>query len=181
MNVIKKHGKTVNAYCLGIDCEIIDRLINEGKIIPHTDGTYEIISLESVNGHGQTAKVGDYIKLDSSGSPYPNNAAFFRENHRHIKDNEYEQIPKPLLAWISDEPITDEVAFLIEHKGLELNENSFDKFFSAPLWGTVESSPRDSVLIFYSVERDECGEITDADFNFVARAEFEKTYTIIEQ
>lgn len=180
MKVIKKHGKTVKAYRLGCESEVLDKLISEGKLIPCEHGTYEIMSQESVNGGGQIAHEGDYIKIDSSGNPYPNDAAFFGANHRHIEGDEYEQIPKPLLAWTADEPITEEIAFLIAHKGLILDDESFDKYFTAPLWGTLESSPCDSVVIFYSVSRNEVGEITDADFNFVARDEFEKTYRIIE-
>lgn len=181
MKVIKKHGKTVSAYRLGDRSEVLDKLIAEGKLIPRADGTYEVFSQESVNGSGQIAKPGDYIKLDSVGSPYPNDAEFFNANHRHIEGDSYEQIPKPLLAWTVDEPITEEISFLIAHKGLILNDKSPDKYFNAPLWGTVESSPRDSVLIFYSVSRNEAGEITDADFNFVARAEFDKNYNIIKE
>ena len=180
MRVTKKHGKTVRAYRLGDRSGVIEKLICEGKIIPHADGTYEVFSQESVNGSGQIAKIGDYIKLDSAGCPYPNDEAFFNANHRHIEGDSYEQIPKPLLAWTVDEPITEEISFLIAHKGLILNDKSQDKYFNAPLWGTVESSPRDSALIFYSVSRNEAGEITDADFNFVAKDEFEKTYRIIE-
>ncbi|MDY5001849.1 MAG: hypothetical protein SO122_05250, partial [Eubacteriales bacterium] len=104
---------------------------------------------------------------------------FFQKNHRHIEGDEYEQIPKPLLAWSIDEPVSKEVAFLILHKDLVLDLTSHDKFFTAPLWGTIESSPRDSVLVFYSVTRDDDGSIVDADFNFVARDVFEKTYSVI--
>ena len=42
------------------------------------------------------------------------------------------------------------------------------------------SAARDAVLIFYSITRDEQGDIVDADFNFVAREEFNQTYRFIE-
>lgn len=181
MKVIKKHGKTVSAYRLGDRSEVIEKLIVEGKIMPREDGTFEVMSQKSVNGSGQIAKIGDYIKLDSTGCPYPNDEAFFNANHRHIEGDSYEQTPKPLLAWTVDEPITEEISFLIAHKGLVLNDKSPDKYFTAPLWGSLESSPRDSVLIFYSVNRNEADEITDADFNFVARSEFELSYNMLEE
>ncbi|MBR3299305.1 MAG: nucleotide-binding protein [Clostridia bacterium] len=181
MKVIKKQGKIVNAYRLGSESEVMNKLIEEGKLIPRKNGTYEVMSQESDNGSGQVAREGDYVKIDSTGSPYPNDAAFFNANHRHIEGDTYEQIPKPLLAWTVDEHITEEISFLIAHKGLVLNDKSPDKYFTAPLWGTIEASPRDSVLVFYSVSRNDAGEIIDADFNFVARAEFEKTYTVLEE
>ena len=179
MKVIKNNGKRVFAYMLGSSHPVIDALIEDGRIIPHDDGTYEIMSLEAVNGSGQIARSGDYLKLDFSGNPYPNDREFFQKNHWHIEGDEYEQIPKPLLAWSIDEPVSKEVAFLILHKDLVLDLTSHDKFFTAPLWGTIESSPRDSVLVFYSVTRDDDGSIVDADFNFVARDVFEKTYSVI--
>lgn len=180
MRVIKKSGKKVLAYRLGSDSPVIDNLISTGKILPRHDETYEVMSRESTNGCGQIAKLGDYIKIDSTGYPYPNDSCFFAENHRHIIGDEYEQLPKPLLAWTADEQITEEIEFLIAHKGLILNASSFDSFFSAPLWGTIESSPHDSVLVFYSVIRDSEGEIVDADFNLIARTEFDKNYILID-
>ncbi|MBR3298079.1 MAG: hypothetical protein IKI64_02635 [Clostridia bacterium] len=181
MKVIKKKGKTVTAYMLGSDSEALRELIESGRIIKKDDGSYEVMSQESVNGQGQIAYSGDYIKVDSSGYPYPNSAEYFNENHRHISGDEYETLPKPLLAWTADEPVSEEVGFLIAAKGLVLDESSDDKFFTAPLWGAIESSPRDSVLVFYSVEKNERGETVDADFNFVARTEFDRTYNVIEE
>ncbi|MDY5001752.1 MAG: hypothetical protein SO122_04710, partial [Eubacteriales bacterium] len=83
MKVIKNNGKRVFAYMLGSSHPVIDALIEDGRIIPHDDGTYEIMSLEAVNGSGQLARSGDYLKLDSSGNPYPNDREFFQKNHRH--------------------------------------------------------------------------------------------------
>ena len=43
------------------------------------------------------------------------------------------------------------------------------------------SAPKDAVIVFYRISRDEAGQITDAEFNFVAGAEFEKTYELLSE
>lgn len=73
----------------------------------------------------------------------------------------------------------EEIQFLIQEKGLEINKDDFQNFFSAPLWGTKESAAGDAVIVFYSITRNAEGYITDADFNFVCRSEFNKTYTVL--
>lgn len=183
IDVIKKHGKTVRAYRLGKKHPVLEKLMEEKKIVPIDDGEYyEVFSQESINaesGHGQIACVGDYVKIDSKGFPYPNEAAFFYANHRHIGGDEYEQTPKPLKAWTVDEPICQEVEFLICEKGLVLNESDPEKYFYAILWGNPEAAKRDAVLVFYSLTYGENGVVQDADFNFVERSEFDKTYDIL--
>ncbi|MBO5784761.1 MAG: hypothetical protein J6R05_01675, partial [Bacteroidaceae bacterium] len=177
--VIKNKGKSILAYRLGTPSNVIEQLIREQRIVPLDNGSFEIFSREVVEGgseHGQLARSGDYIKVDSAGFPYPNDAAFFVENHRHISGDEYEQIPKPLDAWTAEQPMCSEVEYLIREKGLVLNESDSACYFSAPLWGTVEMAAKDAVLVFYSIDRAEDGTIRDADFNFVARDEFDKTY-----
>ena len=52
--------------------------------------------------------------------------------------------------------------------------------YRARLWGAELSAPRDAVLVFYRVERDEGGAIVDMRYNFVAREEFDKSYRIVE-
>ena len=59
----KKTGKRVTAYRLGEPSEVLDALMESGKVKPLPDGTYEIFSQEAVNGHGEVAQPGDYIKL----------------------------------------------------------------------------------------------------------------------
>lgn len=51
---------------------------------------------------------------------------------------------------------------------------------SFPL-GADLSAASDATLVFYSVDRDESGAITDISFNFVAKPEFEASYTVIEE
>ena len=179
--VIKNKGRIVSAYRLGDSHPELDRLIAEGRIKVCGSGRYEIMSQEVVaagSTAGQAASDGDYVKIDGMGFPYPNLADFFKANHRHISGDEYEQLPVPLDAWTPDEPMCDEVKFLIEHKGLVLNEDDEAHYYTAPLWGTVESAAKDSVLIFYSIDRDENGAVADATFNFVVRSEFDRTYSI---
>lgn len=181
-DVVKKNGTRLFAYRLGETHPVIDRLISEGKIVPRENDEFEIMSQEAYNGgsgKGQLAHAGDYIKIDSSGFPYPNLAEFFISNHRRISGDEYEQIPKPLKAWTVQEPVCEEIQFLIEHKDLVFAEDDEEHYFTAPLWGTIESAAKDSVIIFYSIERDSSGKIIDAEFNFVVRNEFDKTYNII--
>ena len=177
--VIKKSGKEVFAYRLDEKNEVLEQLVEEGKIKQNPDGTYQIFSREAVNGTGEIAYPSDYIKIDSGGYPYPNRAEFFEKNHRHKEGNRYEQLPKPLDAWTVEDGMCSEVEFLMEQKGLVLHEELPEKYFEAPLWGTVLSAAKDAVIVFYSVTREENGTIQDVDFNFVAREEFEKTYNIL--
>lgn len=180
MKIIKKTGKVVEAYQLGNDSDMERALINSGRIIKHSSGKYELFSQESVNGSGELAENGDYFKVDSAGFPYPNSKEFFEQNHKHIEDNKYEQLPKELTAWSIDEPENDVIQFLIENKGLVIDKNSTEKYYSAPLWGSMLSAAKDAVIVFYDVKRNPDGDIVDVDFNFVAREEFERTYDVIK-
>ena len=174
--IIKKEGKKVQAYRLGDANKTLEKLMEEGKIRPLSDGEYEVFSQESINGTGQLAKEGDYIKIDSSGYPYPNKREFFLTHHKLVKGDCYEQIPKPLWAWTIEEPMCREIEFLTAHKGLRLCPETPDKYFNAFLWGAMLSAPRDATLVFYEIQRDDAGEITNAEFNFVAKIEFEQIY-----
>ena len=156
-------------------------LIACGKISDLGDGKYAIHSREALNGNvgGEVVKAGDWIKIDGIGCPYPNDKEYFETNHRHIKGNTFEQIPKPLCAWDAECEMCPEVAFLVEKKGLEINESLFEQRYSAELWGTREVAVGDAVIVFYSISYDERG-VINAEFNFVARDEFERTYSIIK-
>ena len=178
LRVVKKEGKRVKAYRLGDGGPVLEALERRGLIRRRADGRWEIFSREAVNGSGQLAETGDYVKLDGEGRPYPNAAAWFAANHRPLEGDEYEQVTKPLEAWTPAEPVSDAVRFLMEERGLVLDPAHPDRFFSAPLWGTLESAPRDAVLVFYRVERDGEGRVTDAEYNFVARPEFRRSYRV---
>lgn len=170
----KKGGKIIQAYCLGDGHPIIDRFIRDGRLRPVADGCWRVFSQESLKG--EMAESGDYIKLDSGGTPYPNDRTFFLENHRHAGGDDYEQIPRRLNAWFPEDGMCPEIHFLIEHKGLVIDEGSEDACFRAPLWGDILSAAKDAVIVFYELEYGPRHEVVKADFNFVARNEFDKTY-----
>lgn len=180
--VMKNQGKLVEAYRLGEESPALRELMEKGLLLPLDDGRFEVFSQESVNGgsgHGQIANNGDYLKVDGGGFPYPNGAEYFVANHRHIEGDTYEQKTLPLNAWTANEPMCPEIAFLVEHMGLVLDFDHPERFFSAPLWGTVEVAAKDAVLVFYSIDYGENGEVKDASFNFIGRAEFERTYHVL--
>lgn len=180
--VIKNKGKEVTAYCLGEkEDSVVKKLREEGKIVEQNSGVFEIFSRESVNGKGQIAYTGDFVKIDSSGYPYPNERQYFLNNHKYLSENKYEQIPKPLDAWNLDEDMCDEVEFLKCEKGLTIDETDEEKCFTAPLWGSILSAPKDAVIVFYEINREENGEIKDIEFNFVQRDEFEKIYSLVKE
>ena len=85
------------------------------------------------------------------------------------------------MIWTAEDEICPEITFLMEEKGLTLEPGHPECFFQAPLWGTKLSAARDAVLVFYETERDSEGNICDAEFNFVDREEFEKTYEVIPE
>ena len=181
IKVIKKKGEIIKAYRLLDKGPVIEKLIAEKRIVPLSDGRYEIFSQEAVkgdSGHGQVAVADDYIKIDSEGFPYPNKASYFIENHKHISGDEYEQIPKPRSAWTVQEPMCKEVSFLIREKGLVLDETNSDNYYSAVLWGTKEAAAKDAVLVIYNISYNDDGSVRDAEFNFVKREEFDRTYSI---
>jgi hypothetical protein len=179
--VIKRSGNRVNAYRLGDKSHVIDELISQGKIKKLTDTSYEIFSHEAVNGNGELATKGDYIKVDSDGFPYPNKAEFFSANHKWIREDEYEQIPTALYAWTIQEPMCEEIKFLINEKGLKINTDNPEHYFNAFLWGTKLSAAKDAVIVFYNIIRDKSGHLVDIEFNFVCRREFDKTYIVIDE
>lgn len=181
-NVIKNKGKIVHAYQLGGDSSFIKELIDAGKIEDLGDGKYAVHSQEAINGKagGEKAKDGDWIKIDSKGFPYPNDRSYFEINHRHVKEDIYEQIPKPLKAWDAGCEMCSEIEFLIKEKGLIIDQESEGQRYSAELWGTKEVAAADAVIVFYSIVYDEGGIVKEADFNFVARDEFERTYSVVK-
>ena len=178
--VIKNKGKNVQAYELGTGSEMEQQLIESGKIIRHANGSYELFSQESQSGSGQMANPGDYFKVDDAGFPYPNGRDWFKQNHRHISGDTYEQLPQPLEAWNACDPLTAAVNHLIATGKLTLNFVDRSKFFNAHLWGADLSQNDEATLIFYGVTSDANGEVVDANFNFVAKDEFKRTYTVLQ-
>ena len=184
IRIIKKKGKIVKAYRLGEQSAAMQKLQNEKRVVYLGNNKYEVFSQEAVNGksgHGQVVDAGDYIKIDNAGFPYPNEAEYFEKNHRHISDDDYEQIPMTLDAWTLDEPICPEVEFLRKEKGLVIHEDDPDHYYEAELWGTKEIAAKDAVLVFYSISYDREHNVQDAEFNFVERNEFNLTYDVLDK
>ena len=178
----KKRGKIVQAYKLGGKNKVLEQLITDEKIIALNNGLSEVFSQEAVkseSGHGQVAARGDWIRVDGEGYPYPSKEEWFEENMRHISGDDYEQIPKEVLVWSAEMDMCPEVEFLIREKGLRLDESSFEKFYNAILWGNPEAADRNAMLVFYSIGYDNNGDVKEADYNFVEKKEFERTYDLI--
>lgn len=155
-------------------------LIAEGKIKKVSEDCYEIFSMEAVNGKGQRAQKGDFVKINPEGAVHPNDREFFLENHKHIAGNLYEQIPFPVRVWCVGDEISQEMQYLLETGQLVLDESSDEKYFNANLWGTNLSAAKNAYLVMYKVFTDEAGQIEYIGFNFVEYEEFGKTYAFIE-
>ena len=180
--VVKKQGKIVEAYRLGEDSVVLRHLEKNNKLFNLHDGRYEVFSQEAINaesGHGQIARTGDWIRMDSSGYPYPCTNEWFEKNLRHIDGNKYEQIPRLLNAWDYTQDMCEEIKFLIKEKGLKINEKDEHKYYYAILWGNPEAAEKDAVIVFYNILYDNNGFIIDVEYNFVERGEFDKTYNIV--
>lgn len=175
---MKKAQKIIKAYELGKETVMEKKLIEEEKIVKKTDEVYEIFSQEAINGQGEIAKKGDFFKLDSPEWPYPNSREFFLENHQLINEekNEYIQKVKPVQYYIAEDGMTEELEFLVEKKGLVIDKKSYNRYYTAFLWGSNLSAAKDAVLVFYNIDRNKEGKIEDIEFNFVERDEFDKTY-----
>lgn len=177
---IKNKKKIVTAYQLGTGSDMEKQLIEEGGIRLREDGSYELFSQEAVNGAGELAVSGDYFKVDTVGDkhfPYPNAKDWFEENHVHLQGDEYEQQNKPQLIWEATDPISEEIKYLLDNGKLIIKEDDETRYYNAFLWGADLSAAKDATIVFYSIARDEKGNIVDISFNFVAKAEFEKSYS----
>lgn len=178
--IIRKKEVKLQAYCLGTGHLMEEKLLNCGLIRKDPDGTYRLFSQET-RGEGQAAKPGDYFKVDSTGSPYPNDRAFFLENHTHLEGDWYLQQAKPLKAWWNREGMGEELRFILGKGLLQVNETDPDKYYSAQLWGTTLYAPKDTVIVFSQVDRDDAGRIVHVDFYFLDREIFFGTYDILEE
>ena len=179
---VKNKRRIVKAYPLGAGHPMEAALIAEGAIRLREDGSYELFSQEAVNGQGQVAQPGDYFKVDTIDGrhfPYPNSREFFVENHVHLGGDEYEQKNKPLQIWQTADEMPDAVKWLVDNGRLTLKPEDPAHYFNAFLWGADLSAASDATLVFYGIDYDETGAITDASFNFVAKPEFEASYTIL--
>jgi hypothetical protein len=68
--------------------------------------------------------------------------------------------------------------YLLALGRLTLNYEDKDRFFNAFLWGADLSAAQNATIVFYDIIRDAHDTIIDISFNFVAKNEFERDYTI---
>ena len=177
---IKKNTKR-QAWEFGAGSDMEQKMISTERIIKHPNGTYEVFSKEATEGKGQMANTGDYFKVDPEGFPSPCEREWFQKNHKHIEDNWYLQIAKPLKIWRKDDPESEEIRFLIDNGALKINTEDPEHYFSAFLWGTMETAPSDAIIVFYSINRNDSGTISSITFNFVDAGYFKDNYNIIEE
>jgi hypothetical protein len=99
-------------------------------------------------------------------------------NHTHLQGDEYEQENKPLFIWQASDPLNEEIRYLLNTGKMTIKEDDYDHYFNAFLWGADLSAAKDATVIFYNIDRDEKGIITDIGFNFIAKAQFESDYEL---
>ena len=178
MRVRKRAAGPVTACCLGKSSPLERELIARGQVIPLAEGGFRVRTRESGENEGELAAVGDFVKLDGGGYPYPVRRESFLRTHRRTEEG-FTAIPRLLEAWAVGQPRPEALDWLLEQGRLSLNEAEPQRYFSAELWGTRLCAPKDAVLVFYQIDRDGQGQISDADFNFVVREEFEAAYEIL--
>ncbi|MCD8116524.1 MAG: hypothetical protein LUE21_05325 [Oscillospiraceae bacterium] len=179
LRAVKKTGRPVTAFRLGDGSEPERQLIGRGLLKQGPEDSWLVFSRETDGRCGERARAGDYIKLDSSGSPYPVRRDWFERNHFQGADGALYQRPVPLLFWKAGLPIREELRFLLDTGRLSLHPGDRTQYFQARLWDTDLSAASDAALLFYNLERSPCGDLTDARFNFVAGDEFDTAYTLI--
>ena len=179
MRWARKKISHTQAWQLGMNTPMEQRMIHKGKIILRADGRYELFSQETTGEVGQIACAGDYFKVDPLGYPYPNAKGMFERNHRHIKGDWYEQSIEPVQIWTADDPECEEIRFLVESGQLCIHVDDPERYFSAKLWETEETAARDAVIVLYGIERAPSNDISRIDFNFVERGYFERTYEVL--
>ena len=175
---ICKRSSPVTALCLGEGSPLEQELTARGLLVAQPDGGIRVRTRESGDGAGELACPGDFVKLDVGGYPYPVRRSTFLKTHQPTAQG-FVTIPRQLEAWAVGQPRPEALDWLLEQGRLSLNEAEPQRYFSAELWGTRLSAPKDAVLVFYRIDRDGQGRITDADFNFVVREEFEAAYEIL--
>ena len=174
-----KTSTQVQAWELGTGSKKEKEMLRDGKIIAHSDGTFEVFTKEAMRNKGQIAKAGDYFKVDERGFPCPNKREYFLQNHQHLEGNRFIQTARPLKIWHLGDPECEELHFLLNNGLISIHPEDKEHCFSAPLWGTKETAAADAVIIFYSVENDSEGKICAVDFNFVDAEYFSTHYRII--
>ncbi len=176
---VKKMGKVICAYQLGMRSPTELKLLEDGRICMTESGGYELFSREAVNGKGEKAEAGDYFKIDSAGYPYPNSRDFFEKHHERVGENRYVQISFPVTVWKKGEPMDEVIRYLFKNRRITIKRKDKKNYFHAFLWGAPLSAKSDAFIVIYDVKRGKEGEIEHVDFNFVAKEEFEEAYDYV--
>lgn len=174
--LVQKSARKVRAWCLGENSAMERQLLADGKLRRESDGTYRVMSQEN-STEGQAVPAGDYIKVDSTGAPYPNSREFFLQNHTHIEGDWYFQHSPVLKAWCRREKMCPEVEWLIGSGRLRIDENDPERYFNAVLWSAELHAAKDAVIIFNHRETPE--DLASIGFRFITREEFDLTYRIV--
>ncbi len=177
--LVQKAARQVFAYRLGDGSDVERQLLEAGKLKRQPDGSFLVFSQET-DGQGQMAQIGDYIKVDSAGYPYPNDREYFLNRHVLLEGDLYLQTSEPLRAWTAEEPLCPEIEFLLARRQLQIQPGEQAHYFSAFLWGAQLYAARNAVVIFDRVQLDAAGAVAQVDFHFIAWDEFEKTYTVLQ-
>ena len=169
------------AWELGAGSAMELEMIKQGRIHPNSDDTYEIFTKEATKGKGEIAKKGDFFKVDKEGFPCPSERKWFLQNHSPLGGDWYKQDSKPLKIWKKDDPECEELRFLLDKGRLFIHPDNPQHYFSASMWDTEETAAMDAVIVFYVVEKDQEGKITEITFNFVDSEYFKRNYKIVNQ
>ena len=175
--IVVKKVVPMPAFQLGTACALADKLTAEGLLLPQADGMWRVKTREAME-EGELARTGDYIKLDSSGMPYPTEREWFEANHTRTEDGMYLQTAHPRKAWCSRELMCPEIRFLVEQNLLLWHPA---EGFEAELWGTRQTAGPDAVVVLNRVETDSQGRIRAVDFHFVDADEFSRTYEVLSR
>lgn len=168
------------AFCLGQGNSLEAQLMQQGLLKQTAPNLWEVLTREA-QVQGEVACDGDFIKLDSTGMPYPVKRDFFLANHVPQADGTWLQKCRPLRLWCRDEEPCQELQFLLDQGLLEYRPDQPEQAFRAFLFGTWQTAAADGVIIFDAVQYDTDGQLCRIDFHFVARDEFEKTYRILPE
>ena len=174
--LVQKTAQKVRAWCLGEDSPMERKLTRDGRLLREADGTYRVMSQEN-NTQGQIVPPGDYIKVDSTGAPYPNSREFFLQYLTHIEGDWYWQAAPLRKAWCREEEICPEVEYLMESGRLRIDESNPERYYNAFLWGAELHAAKDAVIIFD--HRDTPEDLSSVGFRFITREEFCLTYRIV--
>ena len=81
-------------------------------------------------------------------------------------------------AFTYDEMSKEMIEFLRTRKGVMYDPDFDSKFLSATIAGLFKQASRDAIIVFYKIEHDKNGKITDVDFDFYEKEDFSKNFEL---